>query len=583
MHKLRVAAAATVIALIGAFASMGSASAGTNGVGTTETQSSLVDVALGNAGSLLHLRVLGDDGKTTVDPAVGPVSALSELSALSITSSVLPVLNNISLPTKPWQALATSSNPTASTPVGIDLGSALSGIVGQNFGALNLPVIGGLGSSVLSGVLSPGALTGSVADGASKAGMTLSLGDLNLVGGLLTTHAVSDTLGAQAAGAAADGSRGLNVDAISVLNLGALLRGLGIDPANLVIGQVSGLLSGLQIPVAGIPAGDTLTGVVNSLQTTLNGLTGQSGTFSSLPAPVQTTVNGALGGLGGVPAIGGVLSGGSVIPSTDVNSLITTVTGTLSSLLPTALHALDGISLLQLNGIQLGAVTHAVNGTQDSKADVISKIGSVKLGGIDLGAVDLSGTVSAVSNLVNTISSTLDNVLAPLNLDGILHFGLFEKYSNNGVSNSGGYTRALAGITGLNLSINPPADLLGIVGALNAPASNAGVDSIGETITSLTGSSSNVPVVGGLMSTLNSALPSASGLLGALAGGASIKVADISSGSNFAAPSAATPAQVSTLPRTGANTMAFLVIGFLMVGGVLVTRRYMVVRQHAEQ
>ena len=62
MHKLRVAAAATVIALIGAFASMGTASAATNGVGTTQASSSLIDVSLGNAGSLLHLRVLDDDG-----------------------------------------------------------------------------------------------------------------------------------------------------------------------------------------------------------------------------------------------------------------------------------------------------------------------------------------------------------------------------------------------------------------------------------------------------------------------------------------------------------------------------------------
>ena len=73
----------------------------------------------------------------------------------------------------------------------------------------------------------------------------------------------------------------------------------------------------------------------------------------------------------------------------------------------------------------------------------------------------------------------------------------------------------------------------------------------------------------GLTSALNGLLPAnVTDLVGALAGGASIKIASVASGSNFAAPgSAASPTPVSQLPRTGASTTAFLVIGMLMVGG----------------
>jgi LPXTG-motif cell wall-anchored protein len=572
--KLRVAAVATLVALLAAFASIGSASAATPGVGTTETASSLLDVALGTSGSLLHLRVLGDNGKATVDPAAGPMSALSQMSVVNLTSSLLPLLNNINIPTVPFTASASGAKTSDSVSPSVNIGSALGS-------ALPSTPITGLAGSVLGGVLAPGSMTASITDGIAKSGLQLSLADLNLVGGLLNTHAVGSTLGASAAGTAADASRTLNVNAISVLNVGALLRGLGIDPANLVLGQVSGLLSSLHVPVAGLPTGSTLEAVIGELQTTLTSLGSSTGAFNTLPNPVQTTVNGALGGLGSVPAIGGVLSGGSVLGTTDVASLITTVTDTIEGLLTTALNLLDGINLLELNGLELGAVTHAVNGTSDSKADVISKIGGVKVAGIDLGAVDLSAALSTVTGLVNTITDTIDGALAPLNLDGILTFKLFDKYADNGVSSSGGYTRALAGITGVNIGIHPPTDLLSIVNGLNAPATNSQVASIGETLAGLTGSSSSVPVVGGLMGTLNSALPNASGLLGALAGGATIKVADISAGSNFAAPTS--PASVSQLPRTGANTTAFLVIGMLMVGGVIVGRRFIPVRVHTEK
>src|SRR5205085_1840080 len=99
MRLARVAAAATAISLVGAATLVSPAHAATPGVGTSAESSSLLNIALGTNGSLLNLKVLADDARSTIDPTVAVPEAFSRLNALSLTSSVLPApLNNISLP-----------------------------------------------------------------------------------------------------------------------------------------------------------------------------------------------------------------------------------------------------------------------------------------------------------------------------------------------------------------------------------------------------------------------------------------------------------------------------------------------------
>src|SRR5207302_5298637 len=74
------------------------ASAAPVGVGTTSATTTVLNVALGNNGSLLNIRLLGDDDRATIDPAVAkPSDAITKLTPLAITSSVIPALN-ISVP-----------------------------------------------------------------------------------------------------------------------------------------------------------------------------------------------------------------------------------------------------------------------------------------------------------------------------------------------------------------------------------------------------------------------------------------------------------------------------------------------------
>ncbi|MBA3654411.1 MAG: hypothetical protein H0W70_09480 [Actinobacteria bacterium] len=547
MHKLRLAAAATVVALIAAFASMGQAHATTTGIGTTEATTSLLDVALGSNGSALHLRVLGDDAKATIDPAVGPVSAFSQTFAIKATSALLPALNNLSTP------LAESKAPGGVSPVATP--------------ALNLstlvPVIG---PAILSGTLPSINLTSAINGGTATSGLTGKvLDNVGILGGLISVDSVTSSLGATAASASADGNRSIDVNALSVLNLGALLRGLGIDPANLPVGAISGLLTKLGVPVAGIPAGVSLESFTTTLNSTIASLTAATATtpFNALPAPLQST----LGGLNLPVEVGGV------IPNpTQVTTLLTQVTGLLNGVLTTALDSLNGLNLLKLNGLKVGTVTKAAATAADSKSEVVGTLGGVSIGNLPvLSGLDLGATLGQVTSLVNSVQGTLDGVLGSISPDlaGLISVKFFDKPSTNGVSSSNGYNRSLAGITGLGVSINPPANLLGIVNGL-LPASGIGA--------AITGAGGTVPVVGGLMGTLNGALPQASRVLGVLGGGASFKVASLATGSNFAAPVNNGAVPVTRLARTGTNTTVFLLIGMLMIAGVIVGRRFVPVR-----
>src|SRR5437773_6446938 len=91
MRRFRMfGAGVTIAALLGAVASTGTAGAATpTGVGTSKATDSILKVALGSNGSLLNLRLLGDDGSASIDPTVAkPSSASSGITAASVTSSI---------------------------------------------------------------------------------------------------------------------------------------------------------------------------------------------------------------------------------------------------------------------------------------------------------------------------------------------------------------------------------------------------------------------------------------------------------------------------------------------------------------
>jgi hypothetical protein len=138
---------------------------------------------------------------------------------------------------------------------------------------------------------------------------------------------------------------------------------------------------------------------------------------------------------------------------------------------------------------------------------------------------------------------------------------MFQKDAATGVSKDGGYIKSLAGVSALTASITPPLNLTQIVNGLLGQAGTAGIGSI------LTGAGGTLPVVDTLMTTLNGLLGNA---VSALAGGASIKLASVTSGASFTTPVAATN---GSLPRTGGTAQTAL-LGMALVIAALASRRF---------
>src|SRR5947209_10060183 len=282
MRKTRMfAAAVSLAALLGATAAAGgTATAQTNGVGTTKATTTAVNVALGSNGSLLNVRVLGDDGSANIDPKQGtPSAAASSIAPLTSTSSVSAL--NLSLPKLSVSSTGAADNKSVPS---IDLSTPLT-----------------------TGSISPLSLSAVVdaAQGAAS-GLNSSLKNVTAVAGLLSVPSATNSLGAAAKPADADGLRGLSIPSIQVLNLGATLQGLGVSSSALQLGQVGNVLNtlGVTVPNGSSPA---LTGT--QLVSNVNAL---SGVLTTDP----------LAGIHGLP------------PATLISTLPSAVTNLLNSVIP---------------------------------------------------------------------------------------------------------------------------------------------------------------------------------------------------------------------------------------------------------
>ena len=542
MRRMRAVLAATLtMAIVGAVAGAGSAGAATTGAGTSKASTSVLQVALGNNGSLLNLRLLGDDSQSTIDPKVSTPAAFTRLSPLTISSAVQAL--NISLPTVEAKA------PGGSSPVSsqaVDLSTPAS-----------------------SGKVSAATLSATAAADAAKSGLNSSVDGIALVGGLLGLKSASSNLGTDALTAASDGTRGVKLDTLTVLDLGALLKLLGIDLANLPVSTVSGLLSKLQLPVAGLQNGVDLNTAVANVNAAINQVQSLLTTAgSTVDSTVSNTVGGIIGGLGStVGSTTGVTLPSAPTAGSAVSTLNATIDGlqnTLSGLLTNALSALDNASLLSVSGLEVGLTTKAADTVQNSAAGITAKLGTVNIGNLAIPGVDLGAAASQISALVNNVTSQLSGVLGTISpsLANLVSIKVLDQ--NKSVSSAGGYTKALATLTGLTATIKPPADLANVVSTITA-ATNGVNDLLGTLGTA-------VPAVQTVTATLQTALGNVAGL----AGGGTVTVAQVSAESNFAPAAAGAPATPSSeLPRTGQDGAPLAVLGVLLLGMSLALVRWL--------
>jgi hypothetical protein len=547
------------MALVGAFASIGPAHAATQGTGTSTAGTTVLQLDLG---SLLSARVLGDDSRSTIDSAVlNTPEAATVLRPLTLASGVVPALNKEVAPTE-----VRSQGAQQQSSAGVDLAS------------LGLP-------QVITGQLTAADLLAAVDTTGAHSSLTNgNLANLVLGGGLATVDSVKSALGTAAASTASDGSRGLEVDNITVLNLGALLDGLGLPVSGLSVGMVQNLLDSLGLLGSGTPVEDLfgtlalgaapadaagLGAAITSLQTTLSDATSDLAALDAafpgaactavapIPDPLATT-------------IGVVVGTACSVARTGLVSSQTVSAGQLGGLLSGLLQILDGTNLLSLDGVDAGVTSKATDDVSTSVAKVTAAIGNLSVGNLSVPGVDLLAGATAVTDLASSAVGQIDTVLGTIDPDlaGIINLKLLDT-SGTGVSKTAtGYIKSVANLTAVDLTLTPPANLTDIIA--NLPAT-----SIADTLLAVPGVAA-LPALPNTAATqaLETVLAAGGPAVQALAGGARLRIANVSGVADFLPATA--PGTTSTpgqLARTGTNTTALMALAMILAMSAIGIRR----------
>jgi hypothetical protein len=546
MNRLRLATAvAAGAALVGAAVAPGMA-ADAPGTGTAGTATSVLKVDLGD-GSLLAVRVLGDDSQASIDPkVVSRPASFVRLAPLDVASAVAGLAQSLpGLEAKSPEGPAEAGAPAVS---------------------LSTPVTsGGLDAVSLRAATGPVSASATLGSGAA---------DLAVAGGLVRLKGAANALGASSVDTTAAANRGLRVDQLTVLDLGALLDGLGLSLADLPVGVVSDLLGALGLQLPGLAPGTTLSQAV----ATLNGAIDQvQALIASAGSTIDTTVAGTVGGL--INQVGGVLGGvggGSLPPVPTVGSAVSALNDTLdglqqqlAALLSQAVDLLDGAALLSVDGLEVTVDTKATPDPATSLARVTAGVRSVSVGGValpGLTGIDPTAAAGQVAGLVNQAVARVSAVLGTIHpsLANLVSLRLFD--TTTGVKPEGGYVRATAGLTALTATVTPPADLAQVVASIVAQTG------IGDVLGSL-GAGSLQALPASPMGALEQAL----GGVQALASGVTVKVGEITARSEFAgtAGTAQSAAPAAELPRTGGDGAPFAVAGVLALAAAAAIIRWL--------
>lgn len=578
MNRIRIGLVGLVVASLTGLTA-GGASAAVSGRGTASSSITLLSVDLGQIQSL---KVLTDQGQGTLDPGRLGLSGPQAFASLSAVDA--KGLLNLALPAVPFKATApgTSNVPAqlASIPVNVP-GSVL------NLTGASLPLGAGL---LASGSINPVKIEANKTDSAVSSIVGTSVPNLSVLQGLLGIKDVNIAgVTTNASTSASVGDTGIiQIGSVDVLSLQGLLGGLGIDNlANLPLGALTGILDqlGLSLPMGGALGnltGSGVTGLLGNVTGLLNVKNGLGGVADC--SALTNLVNSNLGGLGDLSGLlggsGGLLGGllgslGLTAPSTGLNgllsscstvsSLITPVTNIIDPVLTPLLGqatgvvdslfgVLNGASLVSLQGVSLSAFAKAADTLGNSSATTSANFGKLLVGGKDLGVLDLNATVAQINALKGTVLGLLNGITSTLGLGNLIDIGILERTS--AVKAEGNYNVATSGLDLLRVSINPPANLTGLLSGLTGTGALTGLlPGLGLPA---------LPVVGALPLGTD-ALAGAFGLTSLLTQPTTIKVGSINAAADYTTAVAGetleqTPAGGTvggTLPRTGSDNGAW--------------------------
>lgn len=595
MQRRRATAAALGVSLLAlAATNLPTAGAVDTGVGSSTGRAEALHLNIG--GGALELRLLAEESTTTNDD---PAGASDRVVPLTVSSSLLPQLSALTLP--PVEVASTGPEDAKTAP-GADLAALTS--------AAGLP-------AVLGGTIDATSLRAVVdATTGALAAATGGASNLSVLGGILQVGRIDGLLGSTAAPTAAGANRGLTIDSIELLDLGAVLQLLGLSPADLPLDVAADLLASLGLPLPGGLSADALVAQVQGLlanagnvPATIDTLNAQIDALLAQAAGVQAQLTTLVSGgacqlVGGIPVLGGAvcdqitalqgqLSGiNSQVAAlrAQVTTLLNQVAGLLAPITGIVEGLLDGLEdapLVVIEDLVVGVAAQATDTLEASTADVAASVGAVRIGTLPLPGVDALGTVDQLVALGDQLTGAVGGILATIDpsLAGLVDIGLFEKSTS--IRTEGDQNIAEALLTGLHVDLTPP-DLCGLLTRLGA------ADTIGGLLETVGGTLGTLPlpvtdVLGDLGSVVQ-CTPTAGateskalvdGVAAALTQPLSLDVLTVSGRGAFAAvptqvpgaPTPGTPGTNPVLPRTGSSDVVLLTLGVLAATAALGLRR----------
>jgi hypothetical protein len=534
------------------------------GVGSATGGTTVLSI---DAGDLLKLAVLSEQSGSSIDPTDGTPTAIERLVPLSLSSAQVPALNSLSVPALEVKSTGEEVRKDATL---INLADATSAVPG-----------------IVSGTINPATLAAAVDAIGARSALTTKLADVAVLGGIVDSGTLEALLGGVAASTSSTSARGIDLDSLTVLDLGSLLEMLGTSVAELPLGTAATLLGdlGLLGPVSAATGLD-----LSSPQSLLDAraalqavATGAQTTVATATAALNTATTNFTANLCNTVPVQPLCTTLQTAVTAAQQTLATAqaaladALGDLLALLDSVLDTLDGAALVKVEAVTAGVKAIAKDTVAGSSANVTAAIGKLTVGGVDLGALDANATLQQLAGLANQTATQLNGILAKVHpsLGSLVTVKLLDEAT--GVTQEGSLVKALARLTAVTITVTPP-DLCGLLTGLNPAAS------VGSALQSVGGQLPATPVanllgslpagVADVACSQASAAGLVNGVAAAIAQPVTVRAVQVQSAASFRAV-AGTPATPGspTLPRTGGSALAAPVIAAMIAAAALGLRR----------
>lgn len=589
----KVAAAAALAALIATVSAPAGAAEGARGTGRASVTGLSVDVGDLASIDMVELNSLAtrdaDRAGVSEDLAEGTLSlagvALSDLPAQSIPPDPITVRRSAGNPgsdedSRAAQTLRVPGDVSAAS-VAADRGSVVDLV--NSLAGSSAPAIADGG--VLAGSLEPLDLQAVFDDVQAAFSGGSRIADVSALGGLVSLDGFGVTeqeswSEVDQAGAAI---RGASLEELTVLDLEAFLRLLGLNLEDLPLDVLVALADELGLDVDGT-VGDLQLSAYDSWEALRSGL---DDTRSDLELLVDETCDDL------TDPITDLLDEAGIVCDS-VDEALAEVNGLIDQLEDAVVGVLSGAALLSLEDVagEVQAVAEVdETATAWTSATAVGRVGDIKVGDVSLGSIEadlskesLSTLEGRIETLAGAVNAQLDDALEPLGetyrgLIDVLPVAVLEQQTRRDIE--GHYAVAEAALTLLRVRISLPETLEEVTGL-----TDGGGDDGDSTTTTSTTTTTLLPDPGDLLDVSNvRPISSVRGQVDPLATSVTIEVGKLSAYADHTRDTEITGGGENRtfdsrtgfgdgpIPRTGGETDLVLLIAAVLVTGGWFGRR----------